>query len=393
MANLEQHKKDCLNWLGADFEEIHKWLDEFFPIYGPEHRRIRHHREGIEQVRAKFGDRAVEAATIHILRDCRGVPREEDYATGAVDKLGLRREWPIAAYSTYTEEAFSKLVQFKLHGPMGIFLWAFIGEDPTPLLTGFTKLSPEQITESLLKWEAARHHLRSLAPLAGYEGQPRPVEGPAKSYFESMREQSGFLSSQFPGYQFAYVLTEVLVTPIAVIDYEYVEELRAELRGDDDLSAAKFAFPETINIPAKVAVDPSGRTATLVSSSKTFVVAGMQVQQVPGGAVEIRYQVANAASLLIVSRIGNRMHIRSGVHRAFLLASMGMKELPCILVTEGQVPVLAGAYPAFTPAVLTQPRPPLLMDFFDESLALTAALQRMNKVIRISAEDFLVPVD
>jgi hypothetical protein len=108
MANLEQHKKDCFSWLGAEFEGVHKWLDEFFTVYGPEHRKIRHHREGVEQARAKFGDQGADAAIIHILRDCRNVPKEEDYATGVVDKLGLRREWPVAAYINYTEEAFSK---------------------------------------------------------------------------------------------------------------------------------------------------------------------------------------------------------------------------------------------------------------------------------------------
>jgi hypothetical protein len=186
---------------------------------------------------------------------------------------------------------------------------------------------------------------------------------------------------------------EFLISPLAMIDYEYVEELRAELRGNDDLSVAKFVFPEMIGVPVRVAVDPSGRTATFVSSSKTLVIGGMQVRQTSIGSVEVKYQVANAASVLVVSRIGNRLYLRSGVHRSFLLASMGIKELPCLLVTEDQVPVLAGGYPAFTPAVLTQPRPPLLMDFFSDSLSLTAPLIRTQKVIRITAEDYLIPVD
>jgi len=70
MARLEQHCQDCEEALGDSFRYVHEWLDELQPEYGPLHRRFRHHTEGVERVRSKWGDGAARAAEIHIHRDC-----------------------------------------------------------------------------------------------------------------------------------------------------------------------------------------------------------------------------------------------------------------------------------------------------------------------------------
>lgn len=80
MARFEQHCADCLRELGERFAEVHEWLDELQPEYGPVHRRFRHHTAGVDRVRARWGERAAAAAVIHISRDCAGrVPRPQEY--------------------------------------------------------------------------------------------------------------------------------------------------------------------------------------------------------------------------------------------------------------------------------------------------------------------------
>jgi len=74
MANRKQHNADCMIELGETFEYVHKWLDGLaFPgernMLNINHRRFRHHDEGIEEVRKMWGDKAAEAAEIHIIRD------------------------------------------------------------------------------------------------------------------------------------------------------------------------------------------------------------------------------------------------------------------------------------------------------------------------------------
>ena len=68
---LAEHMSESISLFGEPFEVVNRWLDEFAgtPEFGMHHRRKRHHLRGIEEVRAKWGDRASEAARAHIISD------------------------------------------------------------------------------------------------------------------------------------------------------------------------------------------------------------------------------------------------------------------------------------------------------------------------------------
>jgi hypothetical protein len=75
--------------LGKSFEEVHLWLDFYAATpLGARHRRRRHHLAGIAEVRRLWGDKAAEAARLHVVadlkqegwRDSDGLPADEqDY--------------------------------------------------------------------------------------------------------------------------------------------------------------------------------------------------------------------------------------------------------------------------------------------------------------------------
>jgi DNA-binding GntR family transcriptional regulator len=73
MACFDEHCQDCIKKLGKPFEEVHRWLDEFAAQSRGDfsHRDLRHHLEGVEEVRRRWGDQAAEAAVLHILLDWR----------------------------------------------------------------------------------------------------------------------------------------------------------------------------------------------------------------------------------------------------------------------------------------------------------------------------------
>ena len=78
--NIKDHCKECLRRLGRDWKEVHLWLDEFakdFPDWMG-HRQIRHHDEGVEEVRAIWGDEAADAARIHIIQDEGAIPTRQE---------------------------------------------------------------------------------------------------------------------------------------------------------------------------------------------------------------------------------------------------------------------------------------------------------------------------
>jgi hypothetical protein len=81
MANLSEHEKDCKERLGKPFTEVHLWLDEFakkYPvtIFEDQHRKYRHNKQGLEEIREMWGDEAVEAGLLHLVRDTFGCIEE-----------------------------------------------------------------------------------------------------------------------------------------------------------------------------------------------------------------------------------------------------------------------------------------------------------------------------
>ena len=80
MAKVEEHCADCARELGEPFQDVNTWLDELFDSIGPDHRDVRHNERGVEKVRKMFGEKAAQAAIIHIKRDCHGVVPKVDGA-------------------------------------------------------------------------------------------------------------------------------------------------------------------------------------------------------------------------------------------------------------------------------------------------------------------------
>ena len=85
MSSYKDHCADCKKVLGYEYYEVHRWLDEMFK-YMPgdfQHRSFRHHKNGVEECRKKWGDKGAEAAKLHIMKDFPGLaepPDEKDYS-------------------------------------------------------------------------------------------------------------------------------------------------------------------------------------------------------------------------------------------------------------------------------------------------------------------------
>jgi len=81
----KDHIKSCQEKTGKPWYNIHLWLDAYARKYGSQqgrHRVYRHHKEGVEEVRAKWGDEAAKAAEVHIIDDLGHVPTRD-----AIEKM------------------------------------------------------------------------------------------------------------------------------------------------------------------------------------------------------------------------------------------------------------------------------------------------------------------
>jgi len=90
MASRKQHCRECKEKFGKDFDHVHKWLDGLCCKWEDEvqyldlnHRRHRHHEEGLEKLREMFGDEAYEAGKLHLMTDFGRIPKEAEYKNTA----------------------------------------------------------------------------------------------------------------------------------------------------------------------------------------------------------------------------------------------------------------------------------------------------------------------
>ncbi len=73
--HFEEHAKRTLRIYGRRAEEVHIFLDQFFPKYRISHRRLLHHRLGIELIVKQFGEEARGPAELHIIDDLGCAPK------------------------------------------------------------------------------------------------------------------------------------------------------------------------------------------------------------------------------------------------------------------------------------------------------------------------------
>jgi DNA-binding GntR family transcriptional regulator len=86
MSSRAAHNKECMEKLGESFDHINAWLDgmasqknfEGVDCLDINHRVHRHHKEAVEHIREEYGDKAAEAAELHIKRDMGEVLSHED---------------------------------------------------------------------------------------------------------------------------------------------------------------------------------------------------------------------------------------------------------------------------------------------------------------------------
>ena len=75
--DLEEHERECMKELGEPWTHVHVFMDRYAKEYrGFVHRRLLHHRLGIELAVRAFGEEARMAATLHVQQDLGFVPED-----------------------------------------------------------------------------------------------------------------------------------------------------------------------------------------------------------------------------------------------------------------------------------------------------------------------------
>jgi hypothetical protein len=149
-------------------------------------------------------------------------------------------------------------------------------------------------------------------------------------------------------------------------------------------------------------MDHDQKAITLSSLNPNLRVGGqlaidMEVPAVPGsqGKKEkvVGFAINFGANFVQIAEYNGRWFVRDGYHRTYGLLRQGIQHAPCVFVKARSFQELGAAAPGFLPyEVLFNDRPPFLTDFLDDTFSVLINQKAMRKVVRISAEEFLVEI-
>lgn len=197
-------------------------------------------------------------------------------------------------------------------------------------------------------------------------------------------------------------LKDVLSFQKVIVEEEATERANAVIV-DDLQSLFSFCLPDPAEgIEISGTMDPDQKGITLSSLNPNLRVGGHMIADVdvavaPGGPVQkqkfMGYSINFGARFVQVAEYNGRWFVRDGYHRTFGLTRRGINRIPCIFMKARTFEELGAAAPGFfSYELLFGDRPPFLTDFLDDSVATSANQKAHRKVVRISAEEFLVEV-
>jgi hypothetical protein len=150
-----------------------------------------------------------------------------------------------------------------------------------------------------------------------------------------------------------------------------------------------LCLPGNASQPAKVGIaqDVDGRGFTFSSPNPNL---RLQAAQVTDGG-QVAFIVGISSPFLSVASYQGRYYLNDGNHRAAGLIKRGVTTVPAVVFEAPSFGILGGvAAPLFGHDVFTATVPPLVTDFWDDSVAIESSRPKTLKGLRVRAEEFTI---
>jgi hypothetical protein len=159
----------------------------------------------------------------------------------------------------------------------------------------------------------------------------------------------------------------------------------------DPCSLLRFTISKPQKRTLAVAEGPGENELTIAAASVNLRVVGQLKADVPMGPA-FGFVIGGGLPWLQVVAFNGRHVLRDGYHRAVGLLRAGIFDVPVARI-EGEQLADLGIRPGFfAPDLVLGSQPPLLTDFLDDGLSQEGEVRSEIKVIRITAQQFSVPV-
>jgi hypothetical protein len=269
-------------------------------------------------------------------------------------------------------------------------------EEAIRLLLGRSPAPGEDVSQV----EGTYEQLSSaVAGRGAFSASESPVESAKYWHLESLAE-SPLLRTTFASLDWslrAVDLSRVIAYQKA-IKVDGLDERVAPISADRS-KLVEFCLPNEQPIaPQSVLGDIDQKGFTISSLNPNLRIAGTQVQQAqvapelglqPMSMLAITFLVSMGTSYLQVANYHGRDFLRDGYHRAAGLLRAGIAEVPCVYIKARNFDEI-GANPAtmLSYEVLFGERPPLLGDFWDDSVSAEIDQPTARKAVRVRGEEF-----
>jgi len=197
-------------------------------------------------------------------------------------------------------------------------------------------------------------------------------------------------------------LREVLGFQKMIVQEQAVERANA-VDLENPQSLFSFCLPEAnslTTLTGSIDQDQKGITFSSLNPNLrvgNFLAADVEIAAVPGAPCRkdkvIGFNINFGGRFVQIAEYNGRWFVRDGYHRAYGLLCRGVYNIPCIFVRARSFQELGAATPGFLPyETLFGERPPLLIDFLDDAVSASTNQKAIRKVVRITAEEFVVEV-
>ncbi|TMI23046.1 hypothetical protein E6H31_00230 [Candidatus Bathyarchaeota archaeon] len=275
-------------------------------------------------------------------------------------------------------------------------LIAFMTEpEAISMMNGGLPQPGDNLETSRDKYGRATEALRSCNPKPA-DSRALEVERLDQDYLKQVAATPAFTGAfQGTAWSFKQVEIDNLTSFQMYVDLDYVTELNHALPNrPESLDIAKFCLPTEFPVQTSVNLDVAAQSITFVSHAPNMLITGMGVNpsgpQSPLGA---GFNIGANPNYVTVVKYANRLLLKNGYHRLYALRQRGITTSPCVYAETTDFNQTGANRPGFfRKEILMSPRPPVVADFFDETLSAEIKIRPSLHVIRIKAEQFPVPL-
>ena len=272
------------------------------------------------------------------------------------------------------------------------------------MLLGHVPGPNDDIAAQVATWEAARNAMLASEPYT----RPTPVleeVPPELSERAQAFRQRPDVVSVFQNLEWTVGIVDLrtlLSFQKVVVEEQAVE--RVSGASADDLNALfSLCLPEPGgNVTLNAIIDHDQKGITFSSLNPNLRVVGHVIQEMevwpaagqPGQKMKfVGFAINFGVRFVQLAEYNDRWFVRDGYHRCYGLLRQEINRIPCVFIRAHNIQELGAQAPGFfNYEVLFGDRPPFLTDFLDDSVSVFARQRATRKVVRVTAEEFVVEV-